>query len=332
MSRIAITGATGFLGTALARRLREEGHAVSGLVRSRSSPATRDWLARLGVRAVEGDVESGRGLAALCEGADLLVHCAAVIGYRRRLWGTMQRVNVLGTRKVVAAARAAAVGRMLHVSSIAAVGVSRRPELLDEHAGFDGADLDAAYFDTKAQAEGEVAAGVAAGLDAVVVNPSAIYGPSEAVSNSSNVIASLLRARPRFVPHGGINVVPLEQVVEGVLAAARRGRTGRRYLLVGENLTLAQLAQRVGRAAGVVIEPRELPPLPWGLVRGLLELVEPLVPDRIWFTPDMLGAFGRYLWFDGARARDELGLEPSDLDACLAATVDQLRRDGRVPR
>jgi len=328
--RVAITGVTGFVGTALARRLVKQGHEVTGLCRARSSPATVAWLRRLGVTLVQGEIERPASLPALMAGAELVLHCAAVIGYRRRLAGLMQRVNVLGTRHVVEAALAARVGRLVHVSSIAALGIAPMPQVRDERSPFMGGELDAPYFETKALAEDEVQRACAAGLDAVIVNPSAIYGPSEAASNSSNVIASILRSGVRFVPSGGINVVPLETVVQGVLAAARRGRSGRRYLLVGENLTLAQLMQRVGKAAGVALEPRELPDLPWGLVRALLELIEPCVPDRVWFTPDMLAAFGRSLWFDGARARDELGLVATDLDACLAATVAQLRRDGRV--
>jgi dihydroflavonol-4-reductase len=330
--RVAVTGVTGFVGTALARRLREQGHDLVGLCRARSAATTRTWLEQLGVTLVEGDVETGRGLDELMRGADLVVHCAAVIGYRRRLAGLMQRVNVLGTRSVVRAALAADVGRLVHVSSIAAFGIAPMPQVRDETSAFLGGELDAPYFDTKADAEGEVDRACAAGLDAVIVNPSAIYGPSEAVSNSSNVIAGILQSGGRVVPPGGINVVTLDSVVDGILAAAARGRCGRRYLLVGENLTLKQLVQRVGRAAGQELSPRELPPLPWGLVRGIMNLVEPWVPDRIWFTPDMLAAFGRSMWFDGSRARDELGLEPGDLDACLAATVEQLRRDGRVER
>lgn len=329
--KVAITGATGFLGTALAERLVAEGHEVSGLCRARSSRLTREWLQRLGVTLVEGDVAQPAGLNALCAGQDLLVHSAAVIGYRRRLAGAMQRVNVLGTRSVMAAALASGVGRVVHVSSIAALGAGHGTGLRNEDAPFEGDDLDAPYFDTKAEAEVEVQRAVQLGLDAVIVNPGAIYGPSLAVSNSSNVIASILRQRVHLVPPGGISVVPLATVVEGVLAAAARGRKGRRYLLPGENLTLSELMVRVGAAAGRELHPRELPPLPWPLFRWIMQLVEPLVPDRVWFTPDMLAAFGRHLWFDGSRARTELGLVEHDLDACLAATVAQLRKDRRIP-
>jgi dihydroflavonol-4-reductase len=107
---------------------------------------------------------------------------------------------------------------------------------------------------------------------------------------------------------------------------------GRRYVLGGENLHLHELLSRVGRAAGLSVRLHRFPTAaaPW--LRAAMELAEPLVPDRAWYTPDLCAAFGRWMWFDTTRMRAELGVQPVDLDACLAATVAQLRRDGRLPR
>jgi dihydroflavonol-4-reductase len=330
MSDVVITGITGFLGTALARRFVEAGARVTGLVRRRSDPDTLRWLGDLGVRLQRGDVVERPGLERIFDGADLLVHAAAVIGYRRRLWGAMQRVNVIGTRNVLDAAWVAGVGRVVHISSVAAVGLSDRPVPLDEDAAFDPGELDAAYFDTKVAAEAEVARAVAAGVDATIVNPGVIYGPSSSASNSSRVIVGILSGRVPLVPPGGVNVVALDTVVDGVVAAADRGRPGRRYILGGENLTLAELVQRVGQAAGRRLAPREFPAWIAPPLRWAMELVEPLVPDSAWYTPDMCAAFGRWAWFDSSRARMELGVTPGDFDACLVATLRQLREHGRV--
>ncbi len=331
-SQVAITGVTGFVGTALAERLRSAGHRVRGLVRSSSHGGTVAWLERLGVELVRGDLGDHAALRRLAEGTDLLVHSAAVIGYRRRLRGAMARTNVLGTRNVVAAAVRAGVGRLVHVSSIAAIGVTDDPVLQDETSPWSGDRLDAAYFDTKHEAELETATAASRGLAVVTVNPGAIYGPSRAVSNSSNVVATIVNKRPGFVPAGGINVVTLETVIGGILAAAQRGRPGRRYVLGGENLHLHELVTRVGAAAELALYPRTLSTWWAPLARGAMELAEPWVPDRVWFTPDMCSCFGRWMWFDNARAREELGVVPDDLDACLRATVEQLRRDRRLPR
>jgi dihydroflavonol-4-reductase len=325
-----MTGITGFLGTALAERLVEQGARVMGLVRPTSAPATLRWLRQLGVDLVVGDVAADepcrQGLSAAMDGADLVIHSAAVIGYRRRLRGLMARTNVLGTRRVIEACIEAETPRMLHVSSIAAVGISDEPVLLDEEAVWNADVLDAAYFDTKHEAELEVQAGIVRGLDAVIVNPGAIYGPSLVPANSSNVVQQILRGRMNFVPPSGINVVPLETVVDGCLAAAERGRSGRRYILGGENLELHELVSRVALAGGVPVTPRLLPRTLGAAVRSVLDRVEPFVPDGVWFTPDMLSVFGRWMWFDTSRAEEELGVGPGDLDACLRATVEQVRR------
>jgi dihydroflavonol-4-reductase len=329
--RVALTGSTGFLGLALAERLRAGGDAVTGLVRRTSAPAVVAALDRLGARRVEGDVTDPDSLAALVDGADLVVHSAAVIGYRRKLAPAMHAVNVGGTAHVASAARAAGAGRLVHVSSIAAVGVTDRPVLQDEESPWLAGPLRMAYFSTKYEAEQRVREQIAAGLDAVIVNPAAIYGPSAAPSNSNQLVARVASGRLRVAPEGGINAVPLATVVDGVLAAAREGRTGRRYVLGGENVQLGALLARIAAAAGRALRPRVLPAWVGPPLRLAMDAVEPLVPRTAWFTPDLCASFGRWMWFDTRRMRTELGIEPADLDACLAATVAQLRRDGRVP-
>jgi dihydroflavonol-4-reductase len=330
--RVALTGATGFLGLALAERLRAEGAEVSGLVRRGSAPAVVAVLERLGVRCVLGDVTDARSLPALVQGADLVVHSAAVIAYRRKLVAPMRAVNVAGSAHVAAAARAAGVGRLVHVSSIAGVGITDTPVLQNEDSPYLAGPLRMAYFDTKRAAEERVQAEAAAGLDAVIVNPGAIYGASVAPSNSNQIVARVAAGRLGVAPAGGINAVPLATVVDGVLAAAARGRTGRRYILGGENLSIADLLARIARAAGRTRRPRVLPAWLGPPLRLAMDAVEPLVPRSAWYTPDLCAAFGRWMWFDTSRMRAELDVRPADLDACLAGAVEQLRRDGRVPR
>jgi dihydroflavonol-4-reductase len=213
----------------------------------------------------------------------------------------------------------------------AVVGITDAPVLQHEASPWLAAPLRMAYFDTKRAGEECVQAEVAAGLDAVIVNPAAIYGPSTAVSNSNQLVARVAAGRLRVAPAGGINAVPLATVVAGVLAAARSGRAGRRYVLGGENLELSVLLARIARAAGRSLRPRVLPGWLGPPLRVVLDALEPCVPRSAWYTPDLCAAFGRWMWFDTARMRTELGVQPDDLDACLERTVAQLRRDGRVP-
>jgi dihydroflavonol-4-reductase len=329
-TRVAITGATGFVGLALCERLRAEGAEVAGLVRETSAAAPREALQRLGVRMVVGDVTQPESLPALIDGADLVFHCAAVIGYRKRLAGAMARINVIGSADVAATCRLLGVGRMVHVSSIAAIGVTDEPVLMNEDTPFNAGPLRAPYFDTKHEAEERVLAEEAAGLDAVVVNPGAIYGPSLVGSNSNQLVTRIARGRLKVAPEGGMNVVTLRTVVDGCLAAARVGRRGRRYVLGCENLGLDELLVRVAGAAGITLRPRRFPTSLGPLLRAAMTAVEPLVPDRVWYTPDLCAAFGKWMWFDTRRMREELDVQPEDLDECLAATVESLRRSGAL--
>ncbi len=328
--RAAVTGATGFVGLALCQRLREEGASVAGLARRTSDPGAVAALRRLGATVVTGDVARAETLPALLRGADVVYHCAAVIGYRRRMRQAMRASNVYGTGNVIGACRAERVRRLLHVSSVAAVGITDEPRLLDEDSPWDAGRLRADYFDTKRRAELDVLAAVAEGLDAVIVNPAGIYGPSLAGSNSSQLVARVASGRLDLAPHGGMCVVPLVTVVDGILAAARRGRPGRRYILGGENLDMADIIVRIGRAAGLQLRPRRLPTAlaPW--LRLGMTFVEPFVPAHAWFTPHICSVFGKWMYYDTRRMRSELGVESADFDACLAGTVAQLRRDGRI--
>jgi dihydroflavonol-4-reductase len=330
--RAAITGATGFLGLALSARLRELGWSVTGLARESSRAEALAELDRLGVSRVRGDVTRPASLPPLLEGADVVFHCAAVIGYRRRLEKAMQAVNVDGTRHVLEACRLVGTGRLVHVSSIAAVGINDSPRTLDEEAVWQAGPLRMGYFTTKHRSEQLVREQAAAGLDAVVVNPAAIYGPSVVPSNSNQLVQRVAAGRLRLAPEGGINVVPLETVVEGTVAAAERGATGRRYILGGENLSMAELLVRIARAAGRTLRPGRLPTWTGPWLRAAMNALEPLVPEHAWYTPDLCASFGRWMWFDISRMQRELGVEPADLDACLAATVAQLRERGLLPR
>ena len=330
MSRAALTGATGYLGLTLAQRLRAEGRSLAALVRRSSDPAAVARLRALDATIVEGDLDDPAALRRLLDGAELAVHCAALIAYRPRLRTAMWRINVDGTARVVEACRAAGVRRLVHVSSIAAVGLSDGRTPLNEDSPWEAGGL-MAYLDTKRAAEERVAEAVASGLDAVIVNPAAIYGPAEVLSRTSGLVERVARGRLRVAPPGGINVVPLETVVEGVLAAERHGRAGRRYILGGENLEIPALFERIARAAGRSLRPLVLPAWTRAPLRLAMNLADPLVPLTAWYTPDLCGAFGRYMWCDTRRMTAELGVRATDFDTCLSETVAQLRRDGRIP-
>jgi dihydroflavonol-4-reductase len=326
---ILVTGATGFLGSNIARGLAHAGHRVRALARPGSS---LDLLAGLPIQVVQGDVLVPATLEAALGGVDAVVHAAAQMRGGRSLDERMAS-HVLGTRNVLAGARHAGVGRFVHISSVAALGIPDEPLAptdtsampMDEtHAWNAPPDL-WPYGYAKHQAELEVRSAVAAGLDAVVVNPSIVLGAGDRKLVSNALIWHAARGRvPPIIP-GGVGVVHIEDVVEGTLAALQRGRAGERYILNGENLSVEQLVTLVTEAVGLP-PPRVRLSLRTAraLARGADILTRLVQPDA---RPVLLELAGRYFYYDTRRARAELRVALSRTAAAGAGQALQWYRE-----
>jgi dihydroflavonol-4-reductase len=307
---ILVTGATGFLGSNIARGLARTGHRVRALAR----PESRiDLLAGLPIEVIRGDVLIPGSLEPAVHGAEAVVHAAAQMRGGRSLQDRIAS-HVLGTRNLLAAARTAGVGRFVHISSVAALGIPDEPLAptdasalpMDEtHAWNAPPDL-WPYGYAKHQAEQEVQRAAAAGLEVVLVNPSIVLGAGDRKLVSNALVWHAARGRiPPIIP-GGVGVVHVEDVVEGTLAALAHGRAGQRYILNGENLSVGQLVTLVSKVAG-------LPPprvrLSLRTARALAQAADVLTrlvqPDA---RPVLLELAGRYFYFDNRKARAELGI------------------------
>jgi len=195
-------------------------------------------------------------------GCDLVFHVAAISSYWRAQREQVYRVNVEGTRVVMEACLRAGVPRVVHTSSLAAVGIPPDGALATEETPFDALSATFAYADSKHRAEAEVQKAVACGLQAVIVNPAVVIGAGDHYLISSSMIVEFARGRMIAVPPGGMAVADVDAIVQGHLAAAARGRVGQRYILGGENLTHRQvghiLAEVTGRPAPRLVLPRRL--------------------------------------------------------------------------
>ena len=331
---VLVTGATGFLGAALVRELAARGHAVHALARAGSD---RSVLNGLDVRWHAGDLEDSRSLekavAALCEAGarPWIAHSAAVISYRTRDAALQKRVNVEGTRALLDVCRRHPIGRVLHISSVVAVGHARPGELLDEDAPFNGAELRCDYVDTKRAAE-ELALDAASELDLVVVNPGAIFGPNPREGNTGRFLRQLAReALGPFAPPGSLSVVGVEDVARGCALALERGARGRRYLLVESAHTAIEAFRIAARILGVRA-PRWTVPAPlWSSAVLAARAVDAVHPTEV-FTPPTLRMLGAHFRFHSKRAREELGWHPRPFEDVLRATIEELRRRGALDR
>lgn len=331
---ILVTGATGFLGSALLPRLEEADYEVHVLVRA-SSP--REGLGEE-VRVHEGDLldppSVDRAVAAVAArarelgSAARLVHAAALISYRATDGELSRRVNVEGTRVVLDAAWIHAVARVCLVSSVVAVGFARGNEVLDEEAEWRGSELRCPYTTTKRAAE-DFARAVTDQLDVVVVNPGAIFGlasrPSRGLSNTGRFLQRLAARRlGPFAPPGTIAVVGVEDVADGILLALERGERGRRYLLTESSVTVEELEGSAAALLGVPPPRARVPRFLWRLLTigaGIAERVRPAGE----LTSCALRHLGVTYRFDATRARTELGWTPRPFAEVLAKTIEGMR-------
>jgi dihydroflavonol-4-reductase len=227
------------------------------------------------------------------------------------------RINVDGTRQIVKACRLCGVRRLLHVSSVAAVGIPEDSQPANEEFPFNLERSGLTYHLSKRQAENEVRAGVAQGLDAVIVNPSSLFGPYRSAYRGGEMIWKTRRpwVTPYFV--GGLCVVHVEDVVMGIVAALKKGRTGERYILGGENLTFRAAAERATAAMHLHRLAVPVPPLLTRLLAAVSEPWSRWRNRRPRFTHMISYCSQRYMFYDSSKARRELGYEPRNFDAIL---------------
>lgn len=326
--KVLVTGATGFLGAWLVRRLLDEGHTVRVIKRPSSS---LEELANLKLDLVPGDVTDRASLIAACQGIDTVFHLAGLVAYTRKQRQAMELVNVQGTANVIDACVANTVRKLVHVSSVAAIGASFDGKVpLNETDKFNLHPLNLGYFETKYAAEILVQKAVTAGLvDAVMINPSTIYGAADAKKGSRGVQVKVARGSFPFYPPGGVSVVAVEDVIECLMAVWQKGRSGERYIVSGENLTIQAVFNIIAHESGVR-PPKIALPRPAifaiGHVGDWLEKFGkkgPLNTENAWTSV-------LYHWFDASKSQREFGIQYKPASYAIANSVRWMKDNGRL--
>ena len=323
-----VTGATGFVGAAVVRRLLARGTAVRVLAREASD---RRNIAGLEVETVAGDLRDRASLEKAARGCVALYHVAADY----RLWvrepEVIYRVNVEGSRDLLRAAAEAGVTRMVYTSSVATLGLERDGAPADETTPAALGDMIGHYKRSKFLAEQEVRRLIAdEGLPVVIVNPSTPIGPRDVKPTPTGrmIVEAAAGRMPAFVDTG-LNVVHVEDVAEGHLLAFERGRVGERYVLGGRDMTLAEIltviASLVGRRPPRVRIPHDLIlPLAhaaeaWARLR---RKGEPFV------TVDGVRMAKKRMFFSSAKAESELGYTARPAEHALEDAVAWFKDEG----
>jgi dihydroflavonol-4-reductase len=325
-----VTGASGFVGSAVVRALIRSGFQVRALVRTGSPRVNLEGLT---IDIAEGDMRDRAAVAAAMHGARYVFHVAADY----RLWAPhpreIFRSNVEGTQVVMGAALAAGVERVVYTSSVATLRLHENGRPADETSPLSEDEAIGAYKRSKVAAERLVEDMVSRErLPAVIVNPSTPIGPRDVrPTPTGRIIVEAASGRmPAFVDTG-LNVVHVDDVAAGHLAALRRGRIGERYILGGENLSLADLLARIAVLTG------RTPPrvrLPRALIYPLALAAESfayITRREPFVTRDGLRMAKHKMFFTSAKAARELGYTSRPVDDALRDALQWFRAEGYLP-
>jgi len=318
--KILVTGASGRLGGEIVRALAARGINPITHVRQGSDTSLID---RLGLERRTADLRNRPEVLALMDGVDMVIHTAALVDFRGDRMTQFAGLNTIGALETYNAARRAGVKRFVHVSTVAAVGAIPRREAgidtatVDETLKFNLRQLRIPYIVTKRAAEEELLkASAECPPELVIVNPSIIIAPSGIPGGLANLQRRLSGWLPSLETR--FNVVDVRDVACGVVAALEKGRSGERYILGGDNITLRELATLAGPYLNK--RPRFIKLPRWMLLlaaRGWQAWARARKYSRIQFYPDLV-RLSDYDWvFSSARAERELGYEHRPLAETL---------------
>jgi dihydroflavonol-4-reductase len=324
--KVLVTGATGFVGSVVARQLLARGDAVSVLARPGSD---RRNLQGLAVTVREGDLRDPASLARACEGMEGLFHVAADY----RLWARDSRElyasNVDGTRALMRAAQGAGVPRIVYTSSVATLGLHADGKPADEETPSTLADMIGHYKRSKYLAEEVVRDMVRIDqLPAVIVNPSTPIGPWDIKPTpTGRMVRDAVAGRIPAYVDTGLNLAHVDDVAAGHLLAFARGKVGRRYILGGEDMSLREILDIIAELCGRAPPRIRLP-------RGLIYPVAFVSEAWAWLTHgaepqvtvDGLRMSRKRMFFSSARARSELGYHDRPAREAIAAAVAWFQR------
>lgn len=322
-----LTGASGFVGSAVARRLIDEGFSVRALVRRTSNRAN---LRDIGLDVVEGDIRDGGLLAKAVQGARCVFHVAADY----RLWAPdpeeIVATNTAGTRAVMEAALKAGVERVVYTSSVATLRLAGNGSPSNETMPLDAANAIGAYKRSKVLAERLVERMVAdEGLQAVIVNPSTPIGPRDVrPTPTGRIVVEAASGRMPAYVETGLNLVHVDDVADGHLAALKHGRIGERYILGGQDMTLGEMLADIARLAGrrppAIKLPRQMIyPIAYGA-----EAVARFTGREPFATVDGLRMAKYKMFFSSAKAERELSYRARPATDALAEAYRWFRDAG----
>ena len=323
--KVLVTGGNGFIGSVVVRHARSaEGHAVRCLLRPTSNTERLEGASY--ERAI-GDVRDAASVERAVDGCDAIIHLASLSAWDQIDSPLMDEVVVGGTNHVLDVARAHPGTRVVFVSSILAINGSAKPHEFDESSGWTLKDRQLSYSRCKREAEAICRAELSqSSVPIVIVNPGEVYGPNDTALITACNLIDFAKSKPVLVCTGGTSIVYVDDVALAIVRALERGRTGERYILGGDNLSVKQLAtltlELLGQRKSIIRVPNRVIEV---LTRVATRLRIPLP-----YNPHVIPYATKFWFVSSQKAQRELGVTFRSARETLTPTLHWLKETGRI--
>jgi len=331
MKKALVTGAAGFIGSHVVSQLLEKNVEVRAFIKPKENTAN---IKGLDIEIMEGDVLNKNKVDEAIKGVDTIFHLAAIYAIWMEDWKWIYEVNLMGSRNILwAAFNADHIDRVVYTSSIAAIGTTPGKKLSNEDTPFNQYDLGSHYVLSKYLSQQEALGFAKNGLDLVVVNPAFPFGVNDiAPTPTGKMIIDILSGINRTSFKGGINIVDVQDVAKGHILAAEKGKTGEKYILGNQNVTIAELMKMVYRADGR--ESSFIPKVPTSFLKGgtfALSLWSDYISKKPPLsTPVEVEYAANHLFVDNAKAKKELGLKFRPVEDSLKESIVWFKKNKLV--
>ncbi len=327
-NKILVTGASGQLGRKLIRKFDTEGYSIRAHFRSEQQ--AERWNIYNAEPAI-GDLLNDNWYEQAVEGNDAVIHCAAWVSLRQVDADLMFRINVEGTRKIAEACnKSKTVKRLIHISSVAAIGATRENKPLDETAEFNLLKYKIPYFTTKYLAEKEALKHNGSNLEVISVNPSIMISPPD-----REITEGDLSKIPKNIPayfNFAVNLVQTDDVINGIIAALEKGNPGQRYILGGDNIDQDKAFEIVSKYFGI---KKPILRLPYGLILLVGAFLSSFTSIKRIFNKNTpapklslnIARLAKYRFiYSSEKAKKELGYRPVSVESTIKAILDGLKK------
>lgn len=324
--KVAVTGASGHVGNCLCRELINRGVAVRALVHN-----NEDDLVEMGAEIVRGDILDPEAVLTLCRDTDVVYHLAAKISIDKKDKDLVYKTNVHGTQNVIDACLELSAKRLIHFSTIHTFGTHNSDDVLDETSP-PISHSTILYEDSKAEAERRVLAAVSKGLNALVLNPTAIIGPYDyQPSYLGQALIKMYQNKLPMLVQGGYDFIDVRDVVDAAVNAADKGNPGNQYILSGQWLSLKDLALKIEQVTGNRTPKMVAPPFVAHIGLPFIRLWSAITGTHPLYTAESLEIL-KYSSnkISNAKAREVLGLNPRPIEASLSDIFDWFQQQQMV--